>query len=156
MRLHKFPLIAGVLLAIVCVGTFAYRDVVNPHELTQPITITDSEAWADGGSMTVRVLGANGKKLAVERVGSLDVERSRQAMYVVNDVLGVIPWRRPAGKNSRLEKEAREMLESLLRDSLPLAQRDLLNRNDQNVLQTVPGNVLAVYDLATWISERQQ
>jgi hypothetical protein len=106
--------------------------------------------------MTVRVLGANGKNLAVERVGTLDVERSRQAMYVVNDVFGVIPWRRPAGKNSQLEKEAREMLESLLRDSLPLAQRDLLNRNDQNVLQTVPGNVLAVYDLATWISERQQ
>jgi hypothetical protein len=98
---------------------------------------------------------ANGKKLTVERVGSLEVERSLQKMYVVNDVFGVIPLRRAARKNSQLEKETREMLESLLRTSLPLAQRELLNRNDQDALRTVPGNVLAVYDLATWIGERR-
>jgi len=105
--------------------------------------------------MRVQILDANGKKLTIERVGSLDVERSQQPMYVVNTVLGVIPLRRTASKNSQLEKEARELLESWLQDSLPLAQRDLLKQNNPNTLRTVPGNVLAAYDLTTWISERR-
>jgi hypothetical protein len=154
MKQRKITLIASVLVAV-CAGVFAYSDLVDPHDLTQPVTITSTRAGADGGSMAVQVRGANGKKLTVERVGSLEVERSLQKMYVVNDVFGVIPLRRAARKNSQLEKETREMLESLLRTSLPLAQRELLNRNDQDALRTVPGNVLAVYDLATWIGERR-
>ncbi|WP_143694580.1 hypothetical protein [Variovorax sp. JS1663] len=155
MKQQKLVLIASVLLVAVWAGVFAYGDIADPHELTQPVTITSTRAGADGGSMAVQVRGANGKKLTVERVGSLEVERSLQKMYVVNDVFGVIPLRRAAGKNSQLEKETREMLESLLRGALPLTQRELLNRNDQEALRTVPGNVLAVYDLATWIGERR-
>lgn len=155
MKSKKFLLITSTLLVAACIGVLAYSDVVDPHELTQPVSITSTRAGADGGSMAVQVLGANGKKLTVERVGTLEVERALQKMYVVNDVFGVIPLRRAADKNSRLEKETREMLESLLKGSLPLAQRELLNRNDQDTLRTVPGNVLAVYDLTTWIGERR-
>lgn len=154
MGSKKIILITSVLVTA-CAGVFVYSDIVDPHELTQPVAITSTRAGADGGSMAVQVLGANGKKLTVERVGTLEVERSRQKMYVVNNVFGVIPLRRAANKNSQLEKETLEMLESLLKDSLPLPQRELLNRNDQDALRTVPGNVLAVYDLATWIGERR-
>lgn len=143
------------MVATVCIGAFAYSDVVDPLDLTHPISIASTRAGADGGSMAVQVLGANGKKLTVERVGTLEVERALQKMYVVNDVFGVIPLRRAADKNSRLEKETREMLESLLNGFLPLAQRELLNRNDQDTLRIIPGNVLAVYDLSIWIGERR-
>ncbi|MET3915645.1 hypothetical protein ABID97_002427 [Variovorax sp. OAS795] len=150
----KSLLISSVLVAA-CAAIFIYSDIVNPDDLTQPLAITSTRAGADGGSMTVQVVDANGKKLTVERVGTLEAERSRQKMYVVNDVFGVIPLRRVANKNSQLEKETLEMLESLLSDSLPLAQRELLNQNNQDALRTVPGNLLAVYDLAIWIRERR-
>lgn len=155
MRADRRLLIAGVLLAAACTGLFAYGEIIDPRELTRPIAITDVRALADGGSMALQVLGANGKKLTLERVGSLDVERSLQPMYVVNTMLWVFPLRRAAGKNSELEKETREMLESWLKDSLPMTQRELLKQSDPSTLRTVPGNVLAAYDLATWIVERR-
>ena len=153
MRLYKRSLILAVSI-IALVGVLAIRSHVDPHDLTKPLAITSARAWADGGSIEVQVLGANGKRLTIERIGSMKVDRLQQKMYLVNHIFGLVPLRRLADKNSRLDIETNEMLESWLMDSLPETQRTLLNKHDVNALRDVRNDVIIVYGLVYWMNER--
>jgi hypothetical protein len=151
-KLQALLLIAVLMIGFVVVLLPVFR--VDPHELTQPLTILGAQAWADGGSIQLEVRGANGKRLAIERVGSLEVERSQQKMYLVNAVFWFFPWRRVVERGSALETETHEMLETWLKESLPPKQRELLKRNDPLAFQETPGEVVMAYDIATWVTER--
>lgn len=139
-------------MLLVLAATFV-RTVADPGDLTRPISVTGANALADGGSTEVQLLGANGKRLSIFREGSLDVARSKQPMYFVSYLFGIIPYRRHVDRHSSVAEESRNLLESWLNGKLSAEQRAKLLSKDLSPLREIPLDVAIVFDLANWIGE---
>ncbi len=74
-------------------------------------------------------------------------------MYLVNYVLGVVPFRRQVERNSQIAKDSQNLLESWLHERLKPEQRSKLVVSDPSTLREIPMDVVLVFDLAHWIGE---
>lgn len=143
----------SLLVLFLAVAILLGMSITNPSDLTRPISISGAAAMADGGSMEIQIKGANGKRLALFRQGSLTTERSNQSLYFVNYVFGVVPFRRSVERRSPLAGEARALLDSWVNGRLTDEQKKRLVANDATALRETPGEVVIAFDLARWIGE---
>lgn len=153
MKQQNRRLYFGMVVLFGIASAVVFRSTTDPGELTLPISVIDAHALADGGSMEVRLRGANGREISIFRKGSLEVARSQQPMYIVNDVLGLFPIRRSVERHSPPAEDARRLLDSWLQEKLTPEQRSKLLVNDEAALREIPIDVVVVADLVHWIAE---
>lgn len=153
-QMRRNALLVGAAAFVIALVISAYWQILDPEQMTRPLSVGTVRAWPDGGSMELELVDAGGRRLIIRRSGSLDVERSKQPLYVVNFIYGVIPIRRVAEKGSALEQQTRSALESIIQKSLPQADREALERLDPRALREVRAPLVGAYDLMKWISQR--
>ncbi len=150
-----FTLLACVGL-VICVSAYLLIHSCRRGlgELIRPLSVVGASAMADGGTLEIRLAGADGKVVVVRRIGSMAVDPSRQDLRVIS-YLWFVPISCEAAKGSRLEVEVKDALEVWLSSRLSSTQKSSLMRNDQNAILSFPGEVIASYGLVSWIDRRQ-
>jgi hypothetical protein len=147
--------VAGALLFAAAYALLIERKCRGGMDvLTMPVALTEIAALPDGGSVTISLQSADGRRLSILRKGKLAVASELQEMRLVS-WFGFIPVSCSAPKGSRLEQEAKQVLRAWLAGKLTTEQEAALARGDQEVLKTVPAAVAGVYDIATWIDRRK-
>jgi hypothetical protein len=157
MKIRKrywIPLTGVVLLAAAYALLIERKCRGGTDVLTMPVTLTEIAALSDGGSVTISLQSADGRRLSILRKGKLAVASELQEMHLVS-WFGFIPVSCSASKGSLLEQEAKQVLRAWLAGKLSAEQEAALARGDQEIFKTVPATVTGVYDIATWIDRRR-
>lgn len=144
----------SLLLALAAVLTFAALRIcaVAPADLALPFSVGEVSFLADGGSMAIELVGANGKRLFASRQGSLHVESARQPMAMACTCFG-IPYASDVMHGDKNERAIQGLLESWLdANSTP---EDRLRFETRSNLDTVSAKALGVLEMLSWIRTRQ-
>jgi hypothetical protein len=118
-----------------------------------PISVLEVVSLSDGGSMDINFQDRKGRFATLQRVGSLDIDSTRQKMYVVR-WFKFFPVRCSAPKGSKVETTVHGLFRTWLADRLTPKQEDMLKRGDIETLRSAPYDVLGVYELTHWIERR--
>jgi hypothetical protein len=149
--------LVGVGLALV-VGVAAWSvarmSQLEPNSFKRPLHIAGANAMADGGTLQVQLVDSAGRVLLVRRVGSMHTAQSEQELRAVT-FWWFMPIEREIPKGSPMEALVKEALKSWLRDQLTQEQKAKLQSNDDDVLRSLPYEVVASYDLASWLDRRK-
>jgi hypothetical protein len=147
-------LLAAFALVAVAAWLFSRPCGFESIDLMRPVEVAEAQAMPDGGTLEVRLVDAAGKALIFRRVGSLSVDPTRQSLKIVSRM-----WRVPiaceAPRGSQTESAVKEVLQDWLNTRLTADQKAKLMRNDQEALKSVPYEVIASYELLSWIDRRQ-
>lgn len=148
-------LLLGCVGVLACLYAFwALRSCsVSLGELKRPLAVSGAQAKPDGGSLEIHLAGADGKRLTIKRSGSLEVESSNQSLHVV-EYVWLLPMKCSASKGSHLETEVKQALREWLSSRLSADQQARLVRNDQDALRSIPFDVIAAFDVVSWIDRR--
>lgn len=156
MRGTKIALLVGSLGLAACVSAwfFLRAQPLEPSVFKRPLHVVGARAMPDGGTLEIRFADADGKALLARRVGSLAVEPSRQELRVVT-YLWLVPVERDAPWGSPIEALVKEALRVWLSDRISAEQKVGLENKNQDALRSISFDVVASYDLASWLDRRR-
>lgn len=156
MQGAKVAIAVGGLGVAACIAAWLYlrSNPLEPGAFTRPLHVAGARAMPDGGTLEIRLVDANGKALLAKRTGSLALEPSRQELHVVT-YRWLVPAEVNAPKGSAMEALVKEAVGAWLRDKLSSEQRAKLEGSNQDALRSIPFDVVASYDLASWLDRRQ-
>ena len=156
MQSAKVAILVGGLGLAACISAWLFlrSSPLEPGAFKRPFHVARARATPDGGTLEIRLVDAEGRPLLAWRVGSLAVEPSRQELHVVTYRWSV-PAEVNAPKGSSMEALVREALRVWLGDKVSAEQKAMLESSHRDVLRSMPFDVIASYDLASWIDRRQ-
>lgn len=146
---------AGVLVAVAFLaGAFMFSDrLCTPQDFSMPIQVTGTSVRPDGGSMNIDFVDSAGKRWGIVRIGSLDVDPSKQELFVVR-WFSVISVRCSASAGSLLERAVKRSLVQWKSGKLTDEQGKLLAQGHKATFIAVPSEVVDVWAFTNWLDTR--
>lgn len=155
MHARTVALLTGTGLVVCIAAWLLLRPCrLEPDKLKRPLEVVGARAMPDGGTLEVRLVDAGGKEVVFKRSGSLAVDVSQQDLRVIS-YLWLLPLSCDAPKGSQMEAVVKDALQAWLSTRLTPDQQTRLARNDQDALKSIPYEVIASYDLASWLDRRR-